>query len=208
MSRKKRTDVRQLATPIFVVLLLGIAVNVALWAFLVRPKAQAYQAMAAGGGKQLEALEERRATIEQLEGYVDALEKAQNDMKTLRQDVLSTRALRMVDVNAEITGLSDRFNIPVEQVNYGTEILEREELDRYDISLPLEGSYSDLRRFLQAVESSEKFLIVEKVALRQSSDPAARGKKLQLNIDLATYFTASEQLLESWRSLRAKRGGA
>ena len=54
---------------------------------------------------------------------------------------------------------------------------------------------------------SDKFLIVQKVALRQQSDGRTRGNQLQLDIDLATYFTASEQLLESWKAMRTRQGG-
>ena len=207
MTTKQRTDIRQLALPLAIVLLVGFLANAGVWAFLVRPKAQAYEQMAAGGGEALNNLKRRTANIERLERYVDKLAQADIDMETLRNDVLSSRDQRMVDVNIEVTSLCEQFNIPVEQVNYGTDILEREELDRYDISLPLEGSYSDLRRFLQAVESSDKFLIVQKVALRQQSDGRTRSNQLQLDIDLATYFTASEQLLESWKAMRTRQGG-
>ena len=60
------------------------------------------------------------------------------------------------------------------------------------ITVPLEGGYSALRRFLQAVEHSSKFLLVERVALGKGKEG---GVLLQLNITLATYFNAPEERL-------------
>ena len=61
--------------------------------------------------------------------------------------------------------------------------------------VPLEGGYQNLRSFIQAVESSEQFIVVERVQLGRSNEG---GVMLQLNITLATYFDAPE--------LRKQRG--
>jgi len=55
--------------------------------------------------------------------------------------------------------------------------------------VPLEGGYHNLRGFIQAVESSSQFLVIERVVLVRSKEG---GVLLQLNITLATYFDAPE----------------
>jgi hypothetical protein len=55
--------------------------------------------------------------------------------------------------------------------------------------LPLEGGYASLRGLLEAVERSDKFLVVERVTIGQGRDG---GVLLQLNVTLATYFDAPE----------------
>ncbi len=50
---------------------------------------------------------------------------------------------------------------------YDNEMLVDEELDRLVMTVPLEGGYANLRQFLQAVEKSDKFLVVERVALAE-----------------------------------------
>ncbi len=70
------------------------------------------------------------------------------------------------------------------------EILREEGLDRFAMVVPLQGGYASLRKFLQAVEASEKFLVVESVAL----DGLARGgtsTTLNLNITVASYFSVT-----------------
>ena len=64
------------------------------------------------------------------------------------------------------------------------------------ISVPLEGGYANLRKFLQAVEGSDKFLVVERVALARGKQG---GRMLDLNISLATYFMASPELVRRKR---------
>ena len=61
------------------------------------------------------------------------------------------------------------------------------DLDKLIMVVPLQGNYASLRAFLQAVEDSEKFLLVERVALAEARQG---GVMLELNITLATYFDA------------------
>ena len=68
------------------------------------------------------------------------------------------------------------------------------------MNVPLEGGYPALRRFLQAVEQSDKFLIVERVALAKGKEG---GVMLQLNITLATYFNAPADVIERKRRMEA-----
>lgn len=204
MTRSQRRDVRNWGGVAAMLLLVCFLVNGLVYAFMVRPKVQSVWELKNNSGPQIEALEERTDLVERMESYVGGLKQAETDMSTLRQDVLSTRERRFVDVQAEIADLSRQFNIPIDRVSYNHEILESEELDVAKITVPLEGSYSDLRRFLQAAEASDKFLVVERVSLGTSSTGAG---KLQLSIGMSTYFNAPKELLDSLRSLR-RTGGA
>jgi len=70
------------------------------------------------------------------------------------------------------------------------------------MTVPLEGGYPNLRKFLQAVEHSDQFFVVERVSLARGK---AGGKLLSLNIILATYFTAPEELVRRNRALGRRR---
>ena len=83
------------------------------------------------------------------------------------------------------------FSIDLESVSFASEPLYKEDLDRLVMVVPLEGGYTNLRKFLQAVEESDKFLLVERVALAEGREG---GVMLQLNITLATYFDLPEEL--------------
>ena len=196
MTQRRRFDIRQAGPRIAIVLVILAAVNLAFYLFYVRPVVQEYATLR-GAEAGPEQIDERREQVELRESFLGGLEKAEDDLRYLRREVLSTRAERMVAVQAELEALASQFGIEVASVNYNNEILHDEKLDRFVITVPLEGGYSALRRFLQAVEHSSKFLLVERVALGKGKEG---GVLLQLNITLATYFNAPEDLLRPKRA--------
>ena len=192
MSRRRlRFDLRQAGGPIRAVLVLWAVVNIAVCVLLVRPAVREYRNLLEGTGPQQQELREQRTEVERREAYLDALVKAEQDLTRLREEVLSTRELRMVEVQLELKALADQFGIDLDSVTFDSELLRDEELDKLLMVVPLEGGYTNLRRFLQAVESSSKFLVVEGVALGEGKRGASL---LQLNISLATYFDVPPEL--------------
>ena len=131
------------------------------------------------------------------------MKKAEGDLVYLRQEVLSTRELRLVDVQQELATLCGQFNIDIDSVAFTNELLRDEELDRMAMVVPLEGGYESLRRFLLAVENSSKFLLVERVALGEGKDGGAR---LKLDITLTTYFDLPPEM-KGKRSRGGRRKG-
>ena len=127
-------------------------------------------------------------------------------MQYIREEVLSTKKQRMIAVQAELAQLCQQFHIDIESVDYDHDLLVREELDVLRMVVPLQGGYTVLRQFLQAVESSPNFLLIERVALGQGKDG---GVQLQLSITLTTYFDPPDHLLQKSRpSPRPARGRA
>ena len=171
-----------------------LVLNLVFYAALVRPKVQEYRALSAENNPRVQTLRARQAQVDELEAFVAALEQARTDLTTLREEVLSTRELRMIDVQTELADICELFSINLDLVNYEHAVLNDEELEVLRMTVPLEGGYAALRRFLQAVESSELFLIVERITLVQGKEG---GVLLQLNITLSTYFQAPpERLLQ------------
>jgi len=190
-ARRVRFDIRQATKPCLIVLGLWLVVCVAFYMFLVRPGVQEFAELNEGSGPKFEALEEFRERVEIQEIFHTALEQATEDLVLLRKDVLSTRELRYVDAQREVARLCTQFGIDLESVGYSDDLLIGPELDKVVMSVPLEGGYANLRKFLQAVEASDKFLVVERVALDEGKEG---GVMLQLNITLATYFDLPEAL--------------
>ena len=184
-ARRFKFDIRQAGPRILIVLLVLAALNVGFYLLLTRPKMREYSGLAVGSQPQLTRLDERRNEVESQERYLEALRKAQQDLRRLRDEVLSTRELRMVEVQTELTELCGRFSIDIHSVTFDNDLLDQENLDKLIMVVPLQGNYANLRRFLQAVESSDKFLLVEQVALAEAK---LGGVMLELNVTLATYF--------------------
>ena len=186
-ARRFKFDIRQAGPRILIVLLVLAALNVGFYLLLTRPKMREYADLAVGSEPHLTRLDDRRREVESEERYLEALRKAQQDLRRLREEVLSTRQQRMVEVQSELAALCRRFSIDLQSVTFENNLLDKENLDKLIMIVPLQGNYANLRRFLQAVESSDKFLLVEQVALAEAR---LGGVMLELNVTLATYFDA------------------
>ena len=193
-ARRPRFDIREASGIVFIVLGALLLANVAISVVVVRPKVVRYRQLTDLSSPQLQVVKTREKEVAQKEDYRKSLEKARDEMKRLAGDVLSTRQRRMIGVQLEINKLARSFGIASDQVHYENESVDNGALERFGSVVPLAGGYADLRKFIQAVESSDNFLVIERVALGsgKSSDV------LQLDITLATYFISPDANLEDF----------
>jgi Tfp pilus assembly protein PilO len=187
--RKNRFDIRQMGRQFLTAYLILSVLNVLVYAVLVRPKVRSYEELKAESESARERLRRREDEVRAKEGFLAALDLAKKELEQLRHDLLSTRDRRMIEVQLEVARLAREFGINYKQVRYDNQKLPDEGLDTMTMIVPLEGGYASLRKFLQAVESSDKFLVIEQVALAEGHEG---GAMLQLNIALATYFDDPE----------------
>ena len=130
-------------------------------------------------------------SVDELEAYVKQLDTTRKNLVRLRDEVLSTRERKMIESQLEVTKTAERFGTTYEQLRFENEDLEDEGLERFGVVVPLQGGYANLRKFVRAIESSQRFLVIERVALEQGPDG---GALLQLRITLATYFIMPKRL--------------
>jgi Tfp pilus assembly protein PilO len=190
--RVPRFDIRDSSGLIFLVLGALILANAVVSVAVVRPKIAKYRQLTDLSSPQLQVVKTREKEVVQKEDYRKSLEKTRDDMKHLAGDVLSTRQRRMIGVQLEIAKMAKEFGVALERVKWENESVDNGALERFATVVPLAGGYSNLRKFIQAVESSENFLVIESVSLGagKSSDV------LELNITLATYFIAPDAKLD------------
>jgi|SoiMethySBSTD1v2_1073268.scaffolds.fasta_scaffold24508_7 hypothetical protein len=194
VKRAPRFDIREASGIILLVAAALLVANVAATVLLVRPRVTRYHQLTDTSSPQAQLVKMREAEVVGKETHRQALEKAKADMTHLAADVLSTRQKRMIDVQLEISELLKEFGLTWDRVQYENEPLEgNDALERFAIVVPLEGGYSSLRKFIQAVEKSENFLVIERVQL-------GTGKVqdvVELNLTLATYFITPDAKLEN-----------
>jgi Tfp pilus assembly protein PilO len=191
-ERRLRFDVRDASLKIAAVLGVVLAANAVFSVLVVRPRVAKYRQLTDLTSPQIQVVKTRETGVVQKEQYRASLEKSRDDMKHLAADILSTRQRRMIAVQLEIAKLVKEFGIALERVQYENESVDNGALERFAIVVPLAGGYSNLRKFIQAVETSDNFLVIERVALGagKSSD------LVELNITLATYFIAPDAKLD------------
>lgn len=182
---QSRWDIRQASRELLVGFGGLLLANLAFYGIFVKPRTGDLAALTTKSQPKLEELERREAAVQVREAYLQGIEQAEDDLDHLRTNVLQTRDRRIVTVQQEVEDLAQQFNLQSTQITYQNEILRNEGIERYGTTLPLEGGYANLRKFLQAIEKSDKFLVIERVALAEGLEG---GVMLQLNITLATYF--------------------
>jgi Tfp pilus assembly protein PilO len=204
MSRRApRFDIRQAGRKILIGLGSVAAANLAFYFILTQPAMKEHRRLTEDGAP-FQRVNDRREVVEGHEEFLHAVEQAEQDLHSLNEEILSTRNERLVDVQDELARLCDRFGIDLDSVASDSDLLLDEELDRFSMKVPLEGNYANLRKFLQAVEESERFLVVERVSLAVGKQG---GKELSLNISLVTYFRAPAELVNRSRALDRRRRG-
>lgn len=114
------------------------------------------------------------------------LKELRRQMESFYSETLRQREVGLVDILGEVEKLARRFKVEKQNIQYNHEIIEEDKVILFEITFPLRGSYANLRRFVNQIENSKYFLIIDRVEL---SNPEETGDNLKLNIKLSTYFS-------------------
>ena len=134
-------------------------------------------------------IEQRRRSVDRMERQCKRLEQQQKNLVHFHDDILSDKVTKLTAIQREIRDLATQFEINPENISYSPEYVKDQELVNFEISFPLRGSYENLRQFIDRVERSQNFLIIDDISL---TDAREGGVVLSLNIRLRTFFQDSE----------------
>jgi Tfp pilus assembly protein PilO len=186
----KRFDLRARLRPVLITLGAVLALNVLLLFTLIRPR----QADAASADATTASL---AARVDRAENRVHSLAEAEKRLQEGRaeldrfyDEVLSSKAKRLVGIQRELQEICDTFAVQPTQISFAHEPVKGTDLVRIVIDLPLVGGYNNLRQFIQEVEHSKEFLILESIQLQESEQG---GALLNLKVRLASYFRDTAQ---------------
>jgi len=103
----------------------------------------------------------------------------------LYEDRFSTRRRRLTEVTAEVIDLARRAGLVPQAISYPEQELEEYGLVKRSFIFSVQGTYLELRKFINLLELSDSFLTLEDANLSQD----ARGAELRINLRLSTLFT-------------------
>lgn len=105
------------------------------------------------------------------------------DLASFRQRVPEKKEFtRLI---GEVFDMAQQTGLNIHQVTYQPNLLVKQNLLEYVLSFSVEGEYSQLKRFISLLESSERLIAIESLGLASGSDS---GEKIGLQLRLATYF--------------------
>lgn len=141
----------------------------------------------------LEQREERLGEIQErsrtLTRKVARTRSAHLRMEELYRERLATERRRFTAVTAEIRDLARRSGLEPAAISYPTEEIEDYGLVKRYFTFNVEGTYADLRRFVNFLELTPSFVTLEEVSLS-----GGEGPRLGIRLSLSTLFVEEGEL--------------
>lgn len=132
----------------------------------------------------LAELVERRRDLESQRQGIERTRLAVDEMYGER---LAPESQRLTRIIAEVKDLAARSGLTPPAVSYPTEPLEEYGLRRRAFVFSVQGSYADLRKFINLLELSQTFLTLEQVTLSESG-----GGALRIQLRVSTLFSTGD----------------
>lgn len=195
----KRFDLRAHLTPVLAGLAGLLVLNLALLLLVTQPRLSAAQNADETTADLASAVERDRKRVDGLESRVKEMQESREVLERFFSEDLATKRERLVAVQREIYGIARTFQVEAAQLKFDHEPVKGTNLVQLSVNIPLAGGYNNLRQFINKVEHSDLFLIIQSIQLQEGD---RGGAMLNLNIRLSTYFAveATEHLRSRWES--------
>jgi Tfp pilus assembly protein PilO len=164
-------------------------VDAALFGALTLPRLLRERSVAARAETLRGEVTRLREWVAKLEGRAAAIEANRRDSEAFYANVLGTSRARLVPVLRELSEIAAELGLAAGSATYAPQDVRDAPLVRYQITMPLKGSYEQLVSFLGKLERSKQFLIVDQLSLRERGGEDASGQA-ELSVVLSTYFRA------------------
>lgn len=159
--------------------------------------ATAYVVYRFGFADRVESLEEDLASTQKklapeaakrvrLERLIERSRRNDVEIARLYEERFSTRSQRLTQVTAEVKKLAQAAGLNPLLMNYGDEAIDDYGLVSRSFSFAVDGTYLELRKFINLLELSESFLTLEEVTL--AGDANEQGPELHIRLTLSTLF--------------------
>lgn len=122
-----------------------------------------------------------------LQSRVSKLEQAQKDLKFLYDQVFESNKTGPTEIRLELEALAQRTQVKRGDFTYSYQGLPLYDLQQFDMGVPVEGTYRNIRQFINSIERSKHFLILLRVDL---SAEKKRPDAVNLNFKLSTFLVS------------------
>ena len=120
-----------------------------------------------------------------LEETVTGVKRNRELVDRLYEGWLTPESERLTAVIGEVRGLAQAAGVEYSSFNYPDQLLEEEALVKRSLIFTVEGTYLELRSFINLIEVSDLFLILESVRLTGGS---REGPQVRVSVTVSTLF--------------------
>ena len=133
-----------------------------------------------------EQLERHRQEVKRAELFLVRVAEQDRQVGTLYRDHFATEGERFTRVLREIRTLARRAGLDPRSFSYPGGEIDAYELNRLGIRFSVDGTYDQLRTFINFLELTDQFLTLESVTL--AGGKGDRDARLQLRFGASTMF--------------------
>lgn len=166
------------------------------------------QSLEADLGEVQQQLQPQSLRRKELERRIQRAGNAEIAVKQLYDQEFSTRSRRLTRVTAEVKDLARRAGLNPRSLSYPEEAIEDYGLVKRSFVFSVEGTYPELRQFINLMEHTSSFLTLEAVTLAEAGQE--QGPELRMSLRISTLFaqeTGPEEIGAPRRSAE-RTGGA
>lgn len=167
--------------------LLFVFVNVGLLAFYQTSFAGKLDVLADSFNEQAEVLDSFRTERRKVEDFLLQVETQESQARSLYRDYFATRGERHTLVLREIRTLGRRAGLDPTSFAYSNAEVRAIDINRLGIQFAVTGTYDQLRTFINFLELTDQFLVLDRVSL--SGGMGDRDAQLEINMGVITYFS-------------------
>lgn len=169
----------------------GLAINLAVLAFVVWPLSATADASARRATTAADTRRDAQAELTSAEGLRDGSAQAARDLErfygeVLPPDLASARRL----AHLKLSQMAREHNVTFQRSASTPEIIRGSSLERLSVSYALAGEYADVRALIYEMETAPDFLVIDDVFLSEGSEEQA---PLTLTLNFSTFYLAARR---------------
>lgn len=165
-------------------LLIVLGVNAVVFVAVTYRLGNKQQRLASELAELDEQVDQKRAELETLSAQAERASTNAEIVSEFWSDTVRSRAPGLTEAWDEIDKLASETHVVRGRTSYNRELLEVG-LEHVEAKMPVEGTYFDLVRFINRLERSDRFFLVEEVKLSKRAQEEAT---LQLDCSLSFYL--------------------
>jgi Tfp pilus assembly protein PilO len=168
-----------------------LLLNIILFLLVVLPQKQKISTLQNDYFSQRNRIVQEQKEMRLLQNRLQALQKAEKDLHVIYTQVLAQKKVGVTAIRQELQDLAGSLRVERGGVDYDYTPMPEYGLRHFTLSVPVEGAYRDIRRFINDIERSQYFLILDRVHLSAEKN-AQSGGNLVLDFQLSTYLRDEE----------------
>jgi hypothetical protein len=134
--------------------------------------------------QQTQPVLDRRAKLERL---IQQAHLTDAQIHQLYDERFSTRSQRLTNITSEVKALARKAGLNPRSFSYPQQEIEGYGLIKRSFIFSVEGTYGELRQFINLLETSDSFLTLEAVTLSEDQSEDG-GPELRISLTLSTLF--------------------